>query len=110
VRWWFVTVTSLVRLTTPGATAAEIPKVCKLKRFESTTPMNNQPTNVNPWSEWDEWLDFPPQEEPYGESETNVGNFASTVQPRSDWELIPEMESKWIAINGASELALLSDR
>jgi len=67
--------------------------------------MDNQPTNVNPWNEWDKWLDFSTQEEPQGESETNVGNFASTVQPRNDWEFIPEIESKWMAINDASELS-----
>jgi len=68
--------------------------------------MDDQPTNVHPWNEWDKWLDFPTEKEPHGESETNVGNFASTAQPTNDWELILEMESKWMAINGASELSV----
>ena len=89
-----------------AATAAEIPKVCKLERFENTTQMGNQPTNVNSWNEWDEWVDFPTEEEPHGESQTNVGNFASTVQPTNDWEFILEMESKWMVINDASELSV----
>ena len=76
-----------------ATTAAEIPKVSKLEHFESTTPMDNQPTNVYPWNVWDKWLDFP-TEEPHGESEIIVGNFASAVQPTNDWEFLLEMESK----------------
>jgi len=100
VRWWFVAVTFpriFDHSRHDGCRDSE------LERFESTTPMENQPTNVNPCNECDKWLVFPPDEGPHGESETNVGNFASTVQPTNDWEFIPEMESKWMAINGASE-------
>jgi len=62
--------------------------------------MDNQTSSVNPR---DEWVEFPTQDEPFGESETNGGDFRLTEKPRNACQLIPETESKSTAISIAGK-------
>jgi hypothetical protein len=59
--------------------------------------MDNQPGNVNPYSELDKYVQFPREDEPHGEWGPNGGGSGSKDQPRDIREVIPEFESKCLS-------------
>ena len=68
--------------------------------------MDNQQGNVNFWDELEKWLELPPEDEPHGNSATNIGGLGSTEKPNSAWKSILETESKCMAMNIAGKICM----
>jgi len=100
-RTWFVRVTIILELRTQPLRARKARKRANLCS-EDATPMENQPSNVNPRDEWDKfdkWAEFLRQDGLHGESGTSGRDSGSADQPRDVREVIPEIEGKSMVIS-----------
>ena len=68
--------------------------------------MDDQPSNVNQWDELGEWAGYLPRDAPHGELGTNGGDYGLTDQLGNKWILMPESESKCMAIISSEKLAV----